>query len=206
MQAPAVPLQKQQRVEDFKRAMGDSKPAVSSYLMTPTNIVNLMSMVMGKYLHNRKKPKTMIVLTDGRWDGLSHETAVDELIINNLRHLRTIHPDSAINGNVSTIEAMRPLTIQFVRFGQHPGGADRLRRLDDCLVEHGVEYVVHCVVKLLLDPLFANGPLGTWWTVSPRAGTCTRCSWAAFLAKWTRRRTSPTSPRRARHPYRGVRH
>lgn len=135
-----MPLPKQ-RVADFTNAMDEAKPTDNRYLAEPTNIVMLMSRVMGTYLAEKKKPKTMIVLTDGMWKGLRYERAVDDLIIGTLNLLRAIHPDTAANGNVSIIEAMRPLTIQFIRFGQDPHALERLRRLDDCLVDCGVEYV-----------------------------------------------------------------
>ena len=140
MKHSAVVLPKQ-RVEDFTHAMSQWRPANQGYLPQGTNIVPSLSKVMGKYQSEQKKPKTIIVLTDGIWQGLSDEYAVDNLIINNLKSLRTIHPNTAACGNVSMIESIRPLTIQFVRFGQNPHGSDRLRRLDDCLGEQGVEYV-----------------------------------------------------------------
>ena len=177
MQTPAVKLQKQ-RVADFTRAMGKARPVAHSYLPQGTDIVPWISMVMGRYLWEKKKPKTIIILTDGIWQGMNDEYAVDNLIIRNLQQLKTIHSDTVANDYISIIEEMRPLTIQFVRFGQHPHGSDRLQRLDDRLVEHGVEYVTRSVHYFWPDSLFANGQVGTWWIASRRAGTYTRCSWA----------------------------
>ncbi|MBE3041051.1 hypothetical protein IMZ48_00375 [Candidatus Bathyarchaeota archaeon] len=142
---------RKQRVEHFTREMIKARPAGQSFLPQRTDIVPSLSKVMGKYLYEMKKPKTIIVFTDGIWQGNSDEYAVDKLIINNLMHLRTIHPDTAACGKVSTIETIRPLTIQFVRFGQNPDGSDRLRRLDDCLVEQGVEYVTRSACEFWLD-------------------------------------------------------
>lgn len=201
----AVELRKQ-RVADFTHAMGEARPASQSYLPQETNIVPSLSMVMGKYLYEKKKPKTIIVLTDGIWQGLSDEYAVDELIINNLRHLRTIHPDTAASGNINTIEAMRPLTIQFVRFGQNPHGSDRLRRLDDCLVEQGVEYVTLSAYEFLARfPLFANGPRRDMVDCEPSGGDVYKMFLGSLLKEMDEKLNitnvlSPSSPSLSRVP------
>ncbi|SPO07392.1 uncharacterized protein DNG_10086 [Cephalotrichum gorgonifer] len=140
----AVPL-KGQRAEKFLNAMKEAKPGGGNKLSVTadTDLVPKLSSINTAYL-NERKPKTIIVFTDGCWMGMRNEYAVDLLVTSNVMQLRTMHPNSAIGDERSKIEEIRPVTIQFVQFGKHPQGAERLRRLDDDLAKQGYEDMIDC--------------------------------------------------------------
>jgi hypothetical protein len=78
------------------------------------------------------RPKTIIILTDGVWDNILYEGAVDDVIKSQIKHFIWQGQDD------KELSASRPLTFQFIRFGHHPEGMIRLERLDDHLEDGNI--------------------------------------------------------------------
>jgi hypothetical protein len=97
------------------------------------------------------KGKTVLILTDGVWDGMQDEYGMDTTVLHILDDLITNHqhvtieeyraahdgrdlPTSEVRAEVIRyLEKHRPITLQFIQFGRDEKGATRLRRLDDGL-------------------------------------------------------------------------
>jgi hypothetical protein len=93
-------------------------------------------------MRSRRPPKkqTIIILTDGVWSGMSIETTVDVYIKTAFHMLRDLHRDLGLldpGQDPNRLSVIRPVTIQFIRFGNDPIGTERLRRLDDDLKMDG---------------------------------------------------------------------
>jgi hypothetical protein len=94
--------------------------------------------ILAKYLRELKPPYrqqknlTLIVLTDGKWEGTSNKYEVEEKIVKFLKEL------IKIKGELQE----RPVSIQFVRFGDDPDAVSRLRRLDNDLKWRGIPLVL----------------------------------------------------------------
>lgn len=98
-------------------------------------IPTLMRILAGYSAARERKPKTILILTDGIWEG-TNEKDVDTLITSHIKLLGLANPRDRYNA-----AHFRPVTFEFIRFGHDPAGMERLRRLDDDLKERGVPSV-----------------------------------------------------------------
>ena len=72
---------------------------------------------------------TVIIFTDGKWEGMNKKAQVDETIINFSK---------ALEKEVGSLQK-RFVSIEFVQFGNDPDASHRLRHLDNELGYSGVE-------------------------------------------------------------------
>ena len=121
----------------FTKAMKDPKarPALGHH----TNPLTKMSEILDSYLDEVRRQKyrgiphkkmTLIVLTDGLWEGMNDKEGVRNLIIQVVTKLREIIGDVKLNE--------RPLSIQFIQFGDNPDAEYRLWSLDNQLKYDGI--------------------------------------------------------------------
>ncbi|KAI0024210.1 hypothetical protein F4780DRAFT_776037 [Xylariomycetidae sp. FL0641] len=132
---------KQQGVLDFDKAMKAGEPQLNKQgpraTITPV-LARIMTNFTSSYSGgSTKKSKTIIVLTDGVWEDVDGEHSVDTLIKTELPRLGWDQSEPP-----EQFAKKRLLTIQFIRFGYHPQGMERLRRLDDDLREAGIPDIV----------------------------------------------------------------
>lgn len=83
------------------------------------------------------KKLTLIVLTDGKWEGMGDREEIFRLIADFGKDMQTI-----TKGKLLTMEdklEKRRVTIEFVQFGNDADATARLRRLDNDLPYQGVE-------------------------------------------------------------------
>ncbi|KAI8624441.1 hypothetical protein F5Y19DRAFT_467790 [Xylariaceae sp. FL1651] len=119
-----------QNVADFVRAMDAGKPSAHPSQSSGT-ITAALQEIFSRYNSTpNPKPMTIIVLTDGIWETVMHETAVDAMIKQQINELTWSGHDN------KDLSVSRPITFQFIRFGDHPDGMKRLERLDN-QIENG---------------------------------------------------------------------
>ena len=105
-----------------------------------TDMADTLRKILSEWVHEfevlwkaRRKHRdlTIIVLTDGRWQGMADHFAVDDVIKN-------YHEDvlRAINGQKTF--PTRPVSIGFISFGEDPDALHRLQRLDNDITWKGV--------------------------------------------------------------------
>ena len=108
--------------------------------MTHTDMSTPLSDILSTYLadsRNRRsnstgdngRKLTIIIFTDGKWEGMNSKTQVDETII---------AFSQALEKEVGTLQK-RLVSIEFVQFGNDPDASHRLRHLDNDLKFSGVE-------------------------------------------------------------------
>jgi hypothetical protein len=130
-----VKQSKDQSVKDFTRAMKQAYPK-HFQLYKSCGIVEALQKIMTEYNNqqkfpdSKKKKKTVIVLTDGVWYGLKNPFEVEFIIKKQLRQLQSSGGDGIVSA--------RPFTMEFIRFGHDLQGMERLRRLDDDLMNDGL--------------------------------------------------------------------
>ncbi|KAI0484791.1 hypothetical protein GGR56DRAFT_680530 [Xylariaceae sp. FL0804] len=132
---------KREAVEDFVRAMNEARPEGEGPRAHMTNICEQLKAITLDYVKNKadvkvsERPKTIIILTDGVWAGTASDEP-EETIKN------WYHALKGLNGHVDPgngpaeeedLAHARPITFQFVAFGQHAPGIAHMRRLDDYL-------------------------------------------------------------------------
>ena len=117
-------------VSKFTKAMND--PDAQPRLHMHTDMKKSLGDIFYNYSSEAKKRDiknlTLIVLTDGKWDGMDDKNGVDTKIIEFAKELQSIV------GNLKD----RPVSIEFIQFGDDPNATSRLRRLDDDLVFSGI--------------------------------------------------------------------
>ena len=127
------PAKFRQKMEDK-----DAKPSKGSGLKTDIRIA--LESILSDYLrlaqrgldHRAKVKKlTIIVLTDGRWEGLpdDNDGSVEDTIVEFVKRLKTVQ-----KGHME----VRQVSFEFVQLGFDEGAAFRLQRLDDQLPFRGV--------------------------------------------------------------------
>ncbi|CCF32620.1 hypothetical protein CH063_04970 [Colletotrichum higginsianum] len=138
-----------QQVEDFTKAMMFAQPdePKSPTQAVNTTIVPELARIINRYTRAKasKRPprkKTIIILTDGIWNGMQMEHTIDIYLRSIIHELRDLHGDlSYIRPGKSQeqvdISTIRPVTIQFVQFGHDMNAVERLRRLDDDMRLYG---------------------------------------------------------------------
>jgi hypothetical protein len=144
---------KDQIVDQFIDAMDKARPSEDEHHRT--NIEVALAEIMNRHARDlikhgggaqQPKNKTIIVLTDGIWEGSTDE-GVNEFFKHHLRSLHRSHrlydPSKCLSpaqsNDMEELDKTRPLTFQFVRFGFNKEAWNRLRHLDDDLkAKHGV--------------------------------------------------------------------
>ncbi|KAK0729524.1 hypothetical protein B0H67DRAFT_638129 [Lasiosphaeris hirsuta] len=136
---------KRQGVQDFVDAMTKARPRTIHKLKT--KLRPRLNKIMATYGDKKRKPTTVLILTDGAWEGLPYEDDVGQWITENLCGLAGQDPKalqsptqkpSTIGDWQANFEETRPITFQFIAFGNHPEGIARMKRLDDLLGEQGL--------------------------------------------------------------------
>ncbi|KFZ05322.1 hypothetical protein V501_08467 [Pseudogymnoascus sp. VKM F-4519 (FW-2642)] len=145
-----ISVQNSNVVSKFTDAMDDQEARPRDHLHT--DMKGSLGDIFYEYFQVAKKRGswsknlTLIVLTDGKWDGMEDKNGVDTMIIEFGNQVQKIF------GNLKH----RPVSIEFIQFGYDPNATSRLRRLDDDLVYSGIPDIVdfeHCsgdVNKMLL--------------------------------------------------------
>ncbi|EXJ80449.1 serine/threonine protein kinase [Capronia coronata CBS 617.96] len=95
-----------------------------------TDMTAVLGRVFDDYLEtNRKRPMTLLILTDGLWLGSVKEDVVEKKIVDFVRKLNSMEP--------------RRFSIQFISFGDHPDAIRRLEGLDDEMEKRfGIEDII----------------------------------------------------------------
>lgn len=86
-----------------------------------TNMTETLQKVFDKYWRNISKRMTLIILTDGLWEGCAQENDVQNLIAGFITKLKA---------RLNKTEK-RWFSIQFVYFGENKNAIQRLQDLDD---------------------------------------------------------------------------
>jgi hypothetical protein len=102
----------------FKSSMQAAGERVNE--MYKTNMKETLEKIFDRYTDTSKK-MTLIVLTDGLWEGCVHDNDVEKLIADFITNLKP---------KLKKWES-RWFSIQFVSFGEDLHALERLRRLDD---------------------------------------------------------------------------
>ncbi|KAF4912759.1 Serine/threonine-protein kinase mph1 [Colletotrichum viniferum] len=132
-----------QTLKEFTDAMKAAEPQTRRGSEVLTTIQPELERIINQYSRAKAsktepRKKTIIVLTDGIWKGMHNEFTLDTYLMSTLSSLRDLHGDLAYyergqSTGPCDIAEIRPVTIQFVQFGDNPRAANRLRRLDDDL-------------------------------------------------------------------------
>jgi hypothetical protein len=110
----------------FRKAMENACPIVPDMpgLKEKTDMGETLGQVFDEYLKShRNKRMTLLVLTDGIWEGSVKDKGVEKKIADFLGELRKHH---------KTMEDRR-FSIEFIRFGDDANAISRLERLDNGL-------------------------------------------------------------------------
>ncbi len=142
----SVKQNKDQSVDDFVRAMRNGIP---HYRTTSheCGIIHALMQILAEYNGPRKrKPMTILILTDGIWEGIN-ENSVETLISAQIRILGLGNRNGPHD-----VPQPRPLTFQFISFGDDPEGLGRLERLDNGLEKHDLPLVYLQPLAPFLSP------------------------------------------------------
>ena len=133
---------KRQKVGDFLGKMDKAKPIAG--LAVKTDMKTNLTLILEQ--HKREHPNldrrlTVLILTDGVWEGMNNEYEVDNCLIdfllrvNEILASNTSQPLNTSNapGDSCTQPQDRPTSIQFVQFGHDAKATERLTRLDNDL-------------------------------------------------------------------------
>ncbi|KAF6814113.1 hypothetical protein CPLU01_14472 [Colletotrichum plurivorum] len=140
---------RKQSVKMFTKAMELAEPDEKGSLPCPTTILPELERIINTYTRaktstSKTQPRkmTIIVLTDGIWPGLHNEHTLDLYLRSAFHNLRDLHGDLTYIAPGQTqgrqdISEIKPVTIQFVQFGDNSKATERLRRLDDDMKYYG---------------------------------------------------------------------
>jgi hypothetical protein len=133
-----------QNIDEFINAMDEARPYADGQPHL-TDIVPALETILTRHAKDESRnstletrKKTIIVLTDGIWGGSTDE-GVNEFFKYQLQRLCQSHIKSRKRKSSSAasiqedLEASRPVTFQFVRFGFNKKACQRLIELDDGL-------------------------------------------------------------------------
>ncbi|OLN86226.1 Dual specificity protein kinase TTK [Colletotrichum chlorophyti] len=146
---PRAPVResRKQTVRQFTKAMRLAGPAREGPSACQTTIIPELERIINEYTRaklskTKSRNKTIIVLTDGIWQGMHDEYTLDLYFRSAFHNLRDLHGDFNENDTIKSadhrdISETRPVTIQFVQFGNDSKATERLRRLDDDLTIYG---------------------------------------------------------------------
>ncbi|KAF6804009.1 Dual specificity protein kinase TTK [Colletotrichum musicola] len=140
---------RKQSVKMFTKAMELAEPDEKGSLPCPTTILPELERIINTYTRaktsrSKIQPRkmTIIVLTDGIWPGMHNEHTLDFYLRSAFHNLRDLHGDLTYiapgqNHGRQDISEIKPVTIQFVQFGDDSKATERLRRLDDDMKYYG---------------------------------------------------------------------
>ena len=148
---PVLPTPNQ-GLDVFLQAMEKAKPKHSDAGGAQTNMYPVLDRIMNDFTmqgeKNNARKKTILVLTDGRWEAMSPDDQIDKAIQTRFgplvdKYMKEVQKDLAPNCTrqdcryeaIKRLERKncRPLTIQFIRFGHDRKAISRLNRLDNDL-------------------------------------------------------------------------
>jgi hypothetical protein len=120
----------------FRRAMQNVRPRKGSHVHT--NLKTALTPIFNNYLSMvRQTPDkskvnalTVIILTDGLWEGMSDQNEITQKIVLFYKQLT-----QKMDGMMKD----RQVSIQFIQFGDDEEARERLRRLDIDMPYRGVE-------------------------------------------------------------------
>ncbi|KAL2059820.1 hypothetical protein VTL71DRAFT_10204 [Oculimacula yallundae] len=127
-----IAVQNDRSRASFMKAMRDACPPLDS--THNTDMRQSLKIILDDYLHEVEKRErmkgqakdlTILVLTDGIWEGTPDKETVDQTIVNFLRDLKKIKGDLSL----------RPASIEFIQFGDDPNATYKLKQLDDNLLK-----------------------------------------------------------------------
>ncbi|EFQ30215.1 uncharacterized protein GLRG_05359 [Colletotrichum graminicola M1.001] len=146
---PKATMWGSQQLKHFTKAMELANPAVTKFPaeVVETAIVPELTRIINSYTRAKtsKSPprkKTIIILTDGIWKGMKMEHTIDVYLKSTFNELKDLHGDLSYippgkSHEQADISKIRPVTIQFVQFGDDQDAKERLRRLDDDMRLYG---------------------------------------------------------------------
>lgn len=128
---------------DLAKAIDRARPcpASSKDHFVATNMDQILRNTFQEWRNSSKRATTMIILTDGLWEGTIPRDAIDKTIL-------TFAKDELHKKHAS-----RHFSIGFIRFGN--AGMKRLERLDDDLCsQNGLEDIIdHCSWKASVNKM-----------------------------------------------------
>jgi hypothetical protein len=120
---------------DFVGAMNNksAKPMDEIRTDMEVSLGELLDGYIGEARLRRSKTRklTIIVLTDGKWEGMGDKDDVRKLVINFVGQLKEV---------IGSLKK-RPVSIEFIQFGDDADATYRLQKLDNGLKWFGVELV-----------------------------------------------------------------
>jgi hypothetical protein len=125
-------VENQKGKSKFKQAMNNKSFKPVQHFNTDMRAS--LSIILDKYLREYRRTRknlTIIVLTDGKWEGMVDKTEVRNLII------KFAEESKGVIGGLKH----RPVSIEFIQFGNDADATYRLRQLDDNLKWDGIELV-----------------------------------------------------------------
>lgn len=119
-------LTAEKRTAAFREAMAhpDATPSDSAV----TDIRVPLGNTFENYLRNPEKAMTIIVLTDGLWEGVQNKEEVSDQIVTFVKTVQGL-PNNILPRRVS---------IEFIQFGSDAAATRRLKELDDGLKRRGI--------------------------------------------------------------------
>jgi len=131
--AGSVKLKGSNRPASFREKMEDEEARPTAGNRAHTDIRKPLGDIFHRYIEsvkdsqrNPKKHKlrklTVIILTDGKWEGMSNKHAVEDQIVQFVKDLKAVQTQSLMERQVS---------FEFIQFGFDPDATYRLQRLDD---------------------------------------------------------------------------
>ena len=163
----------------FRKALEDCQPRGGVH----TDMAGALGNILDKHLkdlrhpfqRNHVKNLTVTVLTDGIWAGARDKDGVEKMIVSFLKELtKTIGP-----------LPIRPVSIQFIQFGNDREATIRLQRLDEDLEKHGIPSVA--LPKLTGKRHRANMTNPVILLIQSRLPEmCSRCYWVASSRTMTK--------------------
>mgnify|MGYP004501962283 CR=1 FL=1 len=128
-------LSRQRNASEYRKTMQEVRPSADNGVHTDIKaalepiLFNYISGVEGAHSVQRARSLTVIVLTDGLWEGMSDCDEIIHTIVDFYKQLK-----QAMKGKIRK----RQVSIQFIQFGDDDEARERLRRLDDDTPYRGV--------------------------------------------------------------------
>ena len=128
-----IQLSNNERAPDFVQSMNKARPKTDVSQQAQTDLRMSLGKILQNYsdkLHRRQKvdDAVVIILTDGLWEGMENIS----LLVDQIKNFSNLITKTTYNLR------LRPFSIQFIQFGNHPRATERLRFLDDCLEREGI--------------------------------------------------------------------
>ncbi|KAJ4385511.1 hypothetical protein N0V93_009939 [Gnomoniopsis smithogilvyi] len=126
-----------QDLTDFDKYMDDAEPLPHGHKKEyKTNLCFRLDRLISS--DRSSKPKTIIVLTDGLWEGNPSEDAIQQIIELKIRLLAGVSQaeTNTQHDRLTALARTRPFTIQFISFGHDKQGLERMAALDDDITDY----------------------------------------------------------------------